>query len=348
MELDIFFHPIVIAEIPVFARADLFGQHFDGARDIPDDIELGKIHLVHGRGEIIDMNNFRPARLHEKGGFFDDIVPDVDDEVGAADGPVEVVVIREGGGADKFRVPLVDHAFAHLGIEKGNARFIDKGAEGAAGAVAVGGGADEEQGHFRRVDHLRRLGDGLGVRARAAAPEDLEDGGVGLLGGDVLGQFEMDGARALLLGDADRLADQDGHVVAVHDLLGELGEGAHHLDDIDDLEAALLGFLDRLLAGDHQDRHGAELGIGGGRDEVGRPRPEGGNAHAHFSGQAPVGRRHEPGPLLVAREDQLDARLSQRFENVEVFLARNPEYIFDPFLLQGPHEQIGCLHAFSP
>jgi hypothetical protein len=107
------------------------------------------------------------------------------------------------------------------------------------------------------------------------------------------------------------------------------------VDHVEDLEAALLRFLDRLLAGDHQHRHAAELGIGGGGDEVGRARPQRGQAHAGLAGVAAIGRGHEAGALFVAGEDQLDlARARQRIEEIEVLLARHAEDVFAAFLLK--------------
>src|SRR5690606_31818552 len=110
-------------------------------------------------------------------------------------------------------------------------------------------------------------------------------------------------------------------------LAGELGQRAHHVDHVDDLELALLGGLDRLLPGDHHHRHGAELGVGGGGDEVGGTGAEGGHAHAGVAGQAAIGGGHEAGGLFVPVDDQLDLRAAQRFEQVQVFLAGNGEYI---------------------
>ncbi len=72
-------------------------------------------------------------------------------------------------------------------------------------------------------------------------------------------------------------------VSARDDLARVLGQRRHHVDHVDDLETALLGRLDRLLAGDHQHRHGAELGVGGGGDEVRRARAERRQADARLA-----------------------------------------------------------------
>ncbi|MNH22992.1 hypothetical protein D3C79_828700 [compost metagenome] len=125
--------------------------------------------------------------------------------------------------------------------------------------------------------------------------------------------------------------------------MGVLGDGVHHAAHVDDLEAALLGLLDRLLTGDHHHRHAAQIGVRTGGDQVGRARAEGRQADASLAGQAAVGGGHEARRLLVAGEHQLDLRLAQGFEQVEVFLTGNAEYILDTFVFQALHNDIGGL-----
>src|SRR3546814_9550347 len=62
---------------------------------------------------------------------------------------------------------------------------------------------------------------------------------------------------------------------------------------------------------------------------------------------ASISRRHEARALLVPRQDQLDRfRARQAVEEVEIFLARHAENIFDAFFLQAFDEQVGCFfHA---
>ncbi len=167
------------------------------------------------------------------------------------------------------------------------------------------------------------------------------------LGGDVLGQLEMHRARALFRGQTKRLAHQVGNVAHVDDLLRELRDGFHHADDIQDLEAALLAALDRLLAGDHDQGHTPELRVRRGGHEVGGPRTESGQAHAGFSGQTAVGGRHESGALFVAGQYQLDGRGPEGFEQIQVFFSGNAEHVLHTFVLQGANEQIGCFDIFE-
>jgi hypothetical protein len=89
-----------------------------------------------------------------------------------------------------------------------------------------------------------------------------------------------------------------------------------------------------FLAGQHQHRHGAEMGIGRGGGEIQRAGPERRQADAGMAGQAAVGRGHEGGGLLVPGQYELYLRMAQRFQDVEVFFARQREDAVDAFVFQ--------------
>ena len=127
------------------------------------------------------------------------------------------------------------------------------------------------------------------------------------------------------------------------DLARHLGERLHRGDHVDDLEAGLAGGHDRLLAGDHDHRHGAEMGVGGAGREVERAGAERRDAHARPAGEPAVGGGHEGGGLLVAGEDELDRGGAQRLDDVEVLLARHAEDAVHPLVLQCRDQQIRTL-----
>ncbi|MND66376.1 hypothetical protein D3C80_577690 [compost metagenome] len=181
----------------------------------------------------------------------------------------------------------------------------------------------------------------LGQRAAVQAWRDRQC--VGLLGGDVFRQLQVHGTRLLFFGQAEGFAHTGRDVVGRGELVGVLGDGVHHAAHVDDLETALLGLLDRLLAGDHHHRHATQVGIGAGGDQVGGARAEGRQADAGLAGQAAVGGSHEACRLLVTGQYQLDLRLAQGFEQVEVFLTGNAEHILDTFVFQALHNDIGGL-----
>ena len=67
-----------------------------------------------------------------------------------------------------------------------------------------------------------------------------------LLARDVLRQFEQDGARTLLLRNAERVPHKRRDAGRAHDLARELRERLHRGDDVDDLEPCLAGRHDGL------------------------------------------------------------------------------------------------------
>ena len=142
----------------------------------------------------------------------------------------------------------------------------------------------------------------------------------------------MDGARALLHGEAECLARGRWDLNAAHDLLGKLGDRAHHLDDVDDLKVALLALADRLLASDHEHGHAAELGVGGASDEIGRAGAERGEDDAGLAGQAADCGGHEGAGLLMAHEDQLDLGIAERLDEIKILLAGHTKHPLDTLL----------------
>ena len=197
----------------------------------------------------------------------------------------------------------------------------------------LGGAVERRRMRHRDVDRVRRHERDLPGR---------------LFRGDVLRQLQMHRPRPLLLGDPERLAHDGRDRGRADDLPRHLGERLHRGDDVDDLEARLARRHDRLLAGDHDHRHGAEMRIGRRRREVERAGSERRDAHARAAGEPAVGRRHEPGRLLVPGQHELDLRASERLDDVEVLLARNPENAVDALVLQRRDEQVRSLQHSTP
>ena len=155
-------------------------------------------------------------------------------------------------------------------------------------------------------------------------------------------------AGLFFLGQPIRLTHPRGDVVTGHDLHGILRDRAHHVDHIQDLEAALLGFLDRFLAGHHQHRHTTQLRVRGGGDEIGGARSQSGKAHAGVSGQTAVDGGHESGTLLMPGQDELDLlRPRQGVEEVQVLLTGDPEHVLAAFFFETLDKQVGRFHGLS-
>jgi hypothetical protein len=240
---------------------------------------------------------------------------------------------------------LVDHALAHLRGEKRNAGMIYERREHLRGELAIGAGTDHQKRPTAVADCIDRFSDGLVLGQRPARVRGRQHPGIGVVARDVFRQLQMRRPGTFLLGLAERFAHPRRHRVGRDDLPRVLGQRPHHVDHVDDLEMPLLARLDRLLSGDHQHRHGAQLRVGGRGDQVGRPRTQRTQADASLAGQPAVGRCHEASGLFVACQDQADARGAQRFEKIEVLLARQPEDVVDTLLHERLDHQFRRFHA---
>lgn len=115
----------------------------NGVCDVADDFDLWEVDGVDFGGVEVDVDDLDSVRVHEEWRFFDDVVADVDDEVGVFDGAVDEVVCGQCGVADEERVALVDDAFSHLGGDEWDALFVDEFAKLFCGEFAVGSCADD-------------------------------------------------------------------------------------------------------------------------------------------------------------------------------------------------------------
>ncbi|MEY4583021.1 MAG: hypothetical protein RL701_7724 [Pseudomonadota bacterium] len=261
------------------------------------------------------------------------------DQICFADRQVNVVVFGQRGGAQKQVGIAVDRALAHLRVEERDTHATHERRQLGHEPAAVGGGADHDQriasacdpiGGFaqtvvarqRRHDLVRRHGLDFGHSLRR----------------DVFGQFEMHGAGPLGLGDAEGVAHQGGNHRDADNLLTQLGQRAHHAYDVDHLELRLRRAQHGLLPRDHEHGHAAQLRKSGTCREIRGAGTECGQAHARSTGQSTIRRRHECSGLLVSCDDEVDRRLPQRFENVEVFLTRHRENALNALGSQRSHK----------
>ena len=192
----------------------------------------------------------------------------------------------------------------------------------------------------------------IGRRRRDRKLDGMQrnDVGLGFVGRDILGQFEMHRARPLLLRDAEGVTNQGRNALRGDDLRRHLGQRPHGRDDVDDLESRLAAAPDRLLSGDHDHRHRAQMRVGRSRRQIERAGTQRRQADAGAPGETAVGGRHEAGGLFVPRQHQLDLRAPQRLQHVEILLAGNGEDAFDALVLERGDQQIGafCHAAETP
>src|SRR6476469_7220834 len=156
-------HPV---ERPGALRYDVFLDLPNRVGDVADHLDLREINGVHFGRLGADVDHLVAALPHEERRLFDDVVADVDDEVGSLERAVHEVAGRERRAAEEFRMSLVDHALAELGRGEWDAGLLDQLQKHAAGHLAVGAGADHQDWRACGLDALDRRADGLLIRGR--------------------------------------------------------------------------------------------------------------------------------------------------------------------------------------
>jgi len=132
-----------------------------------------------------------------------------------------------------------ENAFPHLRVEKRYFCAVEEATEHFGDAFSGGAGTDENERTTSGVKHLEREIDGFFVRVWTTNFCDFEWSGIGWLGGDVFGKFEVDGAGAFGFGEAEGFADEGGDFFAGSNLFCEFCDRAHHSHNIDDLKSGL-------------------------------------------------------------------------------------------------------------
>ena len=295
------------------------------------------------------MQDGGPVRTHQERGLFHRVMADRDDQVGAVDGVMDIVALGQRGGAHIEPGAARDRALAHLGVEERDLQPSDERRQGVRQARATGGRAQHDERPPGLADELGRAierggrGDGIVDRVRRNERDVLP-----LLVGDILGQLQMHRPRPFLLRQPERLAHEGGDAGRAHDLARHLGQGRHGRNDVDDLEPRLLAAEDALLARDHDHRHRAQQGVGGAGRQIERARTQRREANPGLAGQPAMGRGHEGRRLFMACHHQPDRRTAQRFDDIEIFLSRNAEYLLYAFVLQCRDEQSSPVHGYAP
>lgn len=170
---------------------------------------------------------------------------------------------------------------------------------------------------------------------------DWDDGNGGhLVTGDVLGQFEVHRAGPLLHRDAKGVPHHGRNAGGTDDLPRQLRQRLHGRDHVHDLKARLPAAHDRLLAGDQDHRHRAEMRIGRARRQIERARSKSRQADAGLAGQPAMRGGHEGGSLLVTGQHQLDFGGAERFHEIEILLAGYAEDAIDALVLQRRDKQV--------
>jgi hypothetical protein len=125
--------------------------------DVADHLGMRVVDLFDGRGLVATwMTSGPPALFIRKGGFSTRVVADGDDQVGALDGLVDVVALRERGGAHVEVGAAGDGALAHLRVEEGHARARTNFAKRRSTSAAGSQRRRSSPAAAGREDHVRR------------------------------------------------------------------------------------------------------------------------------------------------------------------------------------------------
>ena len=162
---------------------------------------------------------------------------------------------------------------------------------------------------------------------------------------DVLGNVDEDGAGPAGGRDIVRLLDDPGDVVGILDEVVVFHHGHRDAEDVSFLEGVLAEHPGDLLTA--EDHHGHRIHRSGHET---RDRVSGTGAGGHQNGgglaSGPgITVRHVDGPLFVAHEDELHARLDrlQRVEDGESRPTRVTENILDSEAIEGLEERLGAV-----
>ena len=318
---------------------DAISQQFQARPDIANHLALRKVDPLHVGRRVADVDHLGTLRAHDERRLLDRIVTDGDDQIGAIDGLMHVVTFAERGRAH-IEVATAGHrSLPHLRREERNLRAADEPADACRAARPGRGGAEHDQWPLGLEDHFGGTVQRGTMRDRNFDRMLRHHRDVfSFFAGDVLGQFQQDRTRSLFHGDPKGIANDGRNAARADDLERKLGQRLESADDVDDLEFCLPAAHDALLPGEHDHRHGTEQRVGCSRRQVQRARTERGDAHAGLAGQPAVSRGHEGRALLVAGQDQLDRGVSQALDDIQVFLAGNPEDSIDALVLESRNQ----------
>ena len=163
-----------------------------------------------------------------------------------------------------------------------------------------------------------------------------------LRAGDVLGDIDQHRARTSGRRNAERAAD--GVRQLLHMAHDEIVLGNRHGDtgDIDLLKRVAPDQAGADVAGDGDHRDGIHVSCGNARDQIGRARAGGGEAHADPAGRAGIAVRRVGGALLMGCQNMSNAVavFVKRIIDIEDRAARIAENRIDALLDQCLHQNL--------
>ena len=75
---------------------------------------------------MIHMDNFGAVAMHNKWGFFYNIMAKINYQVRSVHGTMEKIMVRQRSSPKIQGIAFIHNTFAHLGIKKRNSGFFNK------------------------------------------------------------------------------------------------------------------------------------------------------------------------------------------------------------------------------
>ena len=310
-----------------------------GRRDVAQGAHRDDVMRVDLGRQRVDVNDRLVAiRIPHVRVILDHVVADADHDVGLVERKPRQVAGLEADGSQRQFVRERDYALGHERVRDRNSQDLGEGDQRVGRALADDAIAGEDHRVFRRGDDLRGLLDlGIGC-VRGISLLHLDRFAGELHFGDVLGKIDEGTSRLFRLCDLECFAYDFRHDLRFADLRAVLGDRREKIYEVEYLVAFLVQTRRRALARDGDDRGAIHVGVGDPRDQVGRAWTQRRHADSRPSGQPTIHVGHERRALLVMRGDELDAAVEQRIHDVDIFLARNAEDVFDSLVLQAFNE----------
>ena len=325
---------------------DGFGQRVQAAADVgvqPDGHVVVRVHLG---GKPVQVDDLLVAARVDPGRVeLLQLVADGDDQVGAVEAEVDVVVPHEPHRAQRQRVVVGEHALAVEGGRHRDAQRLGEAAQGRARPGPRGAVAGQHDRAGRRAQQRRRpldLPAGRLVRPRHVHRQRLALRR-GLL--HVLRDGQVDRPRPLGLGQLERLADHLRHRAGRRHQRGPLGDRREHRHQVHALVRLLEAAVHADLRRQRDQRRGVGGRVGGAEQQVDRAGAERGRAHPGAAGQPAVDLGHERRALLVPGQHVPDRGPGDGVHQPDVLLARDAEDVRDALVLQALDDQGGGARA---
>ena len=276
--------------------------------------------------------------------------PAGDDGVRAAEGFGGGVAAVHADHAEELPVRGGVSAQPHQRGADGRLYLLCKGEQVFRRVRADAPAAREDDGALCLCERFRRGGERLPLYRPGRIGCGFRLFKFAKLGLNVFGDVDEHGALSARARDIEGFAHGGGEVADILDDIVVLGDRHGDTGDVHFLKAVSAEVRHRDVAGDGDEGNGIHVRRRDARNEVGRPRPAGRDAHARLSRRARVAVCCVRGALFVRREDVAEGAVAvDGIVNIEHAPARIAENGADALFLQTTYEYFRAadLHCAS-